>query len=422
MADLTRTISLRSGRPVLVYVKPHRGATIQRLLGIAARGVKAFDWYDDESGRSGMNGQSDKIDRNLRNQGKAARLLGAAEDVLYDAMRVPERSEVAFLSANRVNGSAAHFQDAKWVWTALQHDGVVVDVIDEGLIERGDLSGRKVLYLVGVGLRQKAFETVREWVRKGGTLWTDICGMSSNEFGQAIVGVEELTGQKTHAPALWGTDPGYKATKLEEFGGTEKGKPYEAPANAVIELKPAVGDGQAKAAIGREKLNAEGAEILATFADGAPAVIGRHVGQGRVFVVGTYAGLAYSEKVRREDFDMSADFFATARRLVSFAAAQAVTARPAIASVPTVETALVRNGPDAALCLMNWTYRATTNGAAHVPAQSLRVALPAIAGAAQVISSAGRAVSIQADGKGSTLLIDRLDEGDTIVLRGTRWQ
>jgi hypothetical protein len=431
MADITRTISRKNGQPVLVYVKPHRGATAQRLLGIAARGVTAFDWYDDETGRRGFSGQDERIDRNLRTQGDAARLLGFAEEVLYDARRVPDRSEVALLNPRTAFigvTSRPDFQDAIWVWTALRHDGVAVDVIDERLVEAGDLEGRKALYLVGGALRQRSFEVIRDWVRRGGVLWTDFGGPANNEFRRPIAGIEELTGLKSRAPEAWGTDPGYHSTALAKFGGLQKGVEYAAPAQAAVTLLGSLAPGQATAAIAREPVSAEGSELLAAFADGKAAAVLRKVGQGRVYVVGTHAGLSYSEKVRREDYDMTADFDASARRLISCAALQCAASRPVICAVPNVETVLVQNGPDMAVYLMNWAYAATpvvVDGKtvlrpALQRAEKVSLEFPGLRGARKVEAASGHATAAASGEKGLAVTLDRLDAADVIVLRGVR--
>lgn len=421
MADFTRAIRGGSDRMELVYVKPHRGATIQRLLGIAARGVTRFDWYDDETGRKYPNGQSEKGDRNLRTQGTAARILAAAENVVYEARRVPELAEVCLTTPRTTavvsDNNRAMFQDAKWIWTALRHDGVTVDILDENMIENGALKGRKVLYLCGIGVRQKTFEVVRDWVMKGGVLWTDIGGLSSNEFRQAIAGAAELTGQTNYAPEIWGADPGYGATRLEPFRGLARDTPYAAPQQASMTLSAAIGGGALQAAIGRVTLNSEGAESLASFADMRVAAIRRPVGKGAVYVVGTYAGLTYSAKVRRDDFNMRTDFDPVARKLITCAALGAGVVRSAVAADPLVETVLVRNDSAHGLYLVNWAYAAATNGYSHLPLQSLRVELAGLSGVKSALSSAGNKVRLEAGGTSTTVVLDRLAEGDIIILK-----
>jgi hypothetical protein len=451
LATITQNISQRHDLPVHVYVKPHRGAPTQRLFAVLSRGVKSICWYC--YGPPYMKGDEFTAPDNeplMLEVGEAVRMVAEAESIAYGAERVPKQAEVALVyprtpfNLRRGAGSTNHFQDAKWVYLALVHEQAPVDVIGEAMIEEGGLKGRKALYLVGSHLRRKSAEIVRDWVKSGGTLWTDIEGLSRDEFDQISETGQELTGQKNRAIELWGADSGYKATRIEPFVGQNK-QPYRAPEFASITLRgmgvlPMDNHGQdaratsenkspagnVTAAVGREILLSDGAEILGTFADGKPALIRRKVGAGQVFVVGTFAGLAYSEKVRRADYDMARDLEAPSRRLIAFAALEAGVNRPAIASDPLVETALVRNGKDAALYLMNWRYRGETSQGAkgrpsprdvRVPAANVRIALPPLRQVAAVQSAGGNRINLVQGQNGLSVVIEQLDAGDILLFR-----
>lgn len=438
LADITKSIGLANGVPVHVYIKPHRGAPTQRLLACASRGARSFCWYNYGPPYA----QGDEYTGPAREPlmmevARAVRLLAQAEDISYDGRWLPEKAPVALLypitsfNLRRGIGHTDHYQDAKWVWTALRHDQIPVDVLSESLIEKGALEGRKVLYVVGAHVRGPAARAILDWVRKGGILWTDAEGLSRNELDQVTSDTVELTGQKAPAVTFWGHDPGYHATALDGFNGTEKGKSYEAPAFAAITPQPALGaTGPIAAAIGRQALDPAGAEILARFADNAPALIRRKVGSGQVWVAATFAGLAYSEKVRRKDFDMSADFSPAQRRLIT-CAVPADASRVAVASIPTVEATLSTRGNEAALFLANWTCKAellpSTDPKAKpayrsklIPVEKVRIELPALAAAAQARSAAGNKASVTREGARLVVTLDKLDAGDIILLSGAQ--
>jgi len=432
LAAITQTIGRRHNLPVHVYVKPHRGAPTQRLFAVLSRGVKSVCWYC--YGPPYMKGDEftgPAQEPLMLEVGRAARMVAQAEDITYNAESVPKQADVALVyprtSYNLRRGIAStnHFQDAKWVFLALAHEHVPVDVISEAMIEESGLKGRKALYLIGSHVRQKSAEAILEWVKQGGTLWTDIEGLSRDEFDQLSAAGQELTGQKNRAIELWGADPGYKATRIEPFVGQNK-QPYRAPDTAAMTLKSKSLAGAVAAAVGREVLSADGAENLGSFADGKPAAVRRKVGAGQVFVVGTFAGLAYSEKVRRADYDMARDFDPSARRLVTFAALDADARRPAIASDPLVETALVRSGADAALYLMNWRYRGEMAETADrrraprdvpVPAADLRIDLQGMRSASAVQSAGGNAVRLIQGEKGPSVVVEKLEAGDILLFR-----
>ena len=438
LSEITKSIGRANGVPVHVYIKPHRGAPTQRLLACASRGARSFCWYN-YGPPYGMGDEFTSTHREplMMEVARAVRLLAQAEDVSYDGRWLPEKAPVALLypitsfNLRRGIGHTDHYQDAKWVWTALRHEQVPVDVLSESLIEKGSLDGRKALYVVGAHVRGATVRVILDWVKKGGILWTDAEGLARNELDQVTPDAVELTGQKAPAVTFWGHDPGYHASGLGGFNGTEKGKSYEAPAFAAITAQPALGiAGPMKAAIGRQALDTAGAEVLARFSDGSPALIRRKVGAGQVWVAATFAGLAYSDKVRRQDFDMTTDFDAAQRRLVT-CAVPADAPRVAVASSPTVEAALSMRGNEAALFLANWAYKTElvppTDPKAQptyrpklVPAEKLRVEIPALTAAAQARSAAGNKAALAREGARVVVTLDKLDAGDVILLSGVQ--
>lgn len=437
LASITQSIERRHGQPVHVYVKPHRGAPIQRLLATASRGARSFNWYN--YGPPYLQGDEftgPAAEPLMMDVARAARILGAAEQVVHEACHEQPRAPVAILfprtthDMRRGIGHTNHFQDVKWVWTALVHDHVPVDVVSETMVAAGDLEGRRALYVVGSHVPADAQRAIAAWVRAGGALWTDIEGLARDEYGRPAAEGALLTGQKKPQVELWGRDPGYKASALDPFAGSEKGA-YAAPEFArIVPAAAATGDA-VTAAVGRQPLDADGAEVLARFADGKPAAIRRTVGAGTVHVVGTFAGLAYSEPVRRADYDMSRDFQAARRALVTCAVPPDRVPRPAACESPLVETAVVRRGGDAAVFLMNWAFRAVEEQAIDktgktvaktrprlVPVEKLEVFLPGIPRVGSATSSArGRVTATPRDG-GTVLALDRLEAGDIILLGG----
>lgn len=428
LADITRAISKEHGVPVHVYIKPHRGAPTQRLLSLAARGIKSFNWYN--YGPPYLQGDEYTAPKNtdlMLEVASASRLLASAEDVLYDAKRVPEYSSVALLyprtSFNLTRGfdSTNHFQDAKWVWTALKHNHVTVDLIDEEMINQGILKHCKVLYVVGSHIREDAARHILEWVKQGGILWTDLAGFSRNERNTASPSGIELTGQSKRFAEVWGTDPGYKATELGRLLPRKGLQAYKAPDNALISLKSPL-QGSFPASVAREELDASGAEILARFGDSKPAAIRRTLGKGRVYVIGTFAGLSYSDRVRRNDFDMSADFDPVIRSLISIAISEGTEgrrSRPVTANNPLVEASLSRNGRNAIIILSNWGFRRNSNAEAPslIDGKEIVLEIHVISSWSTVESASGSRVAANKTPQGLKLNLDRLGPGDILIIK-----
>lgn len=437
LADITRTISREHALPVHAYIKPHRGAPTQRLLALTARGIKSFNWYCyGPPYARGDEFTSPKRTELMIEVAAASRLVAKAEDVIYDSKRVPEQSSVALLyprtsfNLTRDFGSTNHFQDAKWVWTALKHNQVMVDVLDEELIEQGALKKYKTLYVVGSHLREATAASILKWVNQGGTVWTDIAGFSRNERDLPSPSGRSLTGQADHRADYWGADPGYRITELGSFRPKKGAKEYRPPAYATIDLLAPL-QGSFPAAVARTALDASGGDILARFRDNKPAVIRRAVGKGRVFILGIFAGLSYSEKVRQTDFDMRTDFDPIIRNLITVAipgGKDGRSAQPVMSDNPLIEATLVSNGKHAAIILSNWGFRkaevagkARATGqrepASLIEARDITLKVPLISSIETVESLSGQKVYASRTANGLLLKLTRLAEGDILLIR-----
>ncbi|HEV7405250.1 MAG TPA: hypothetical protein VGO11_20065 [Chthoniobacteraceae bacterium] len=366
LGDIGRGIAARHELPMGSLVKPHRGAPAQRMLTLVARGVRAFEWYTygPDYAKGDSFSQSPEL---LERVAHAAQFLGRGEDFLYGA-KFEQEPEVAFVSprASEIwgRGSAiglTAFEDAKWVYLALAHAHVPVAILSEQQLAEGKLDRFKVLYVVGPNLRRDAAAQIEAWVRKGGTLWTDALGLSRDEANQPATALNEMFGLGERKLESWGSVEPYKATSFTPM--VEK----EVPAGAAFEFRGA----KLQASIGREALEGKGIEPLATFADGKAAVARHAHGKGEVIAAGFWAGLTYSAKVRRADYDMHADFDPALRALI---AEPAVSRKLALEiSEPLVEAVPLENKGRHGIALMNWAYASSAGKESPVPAENVRI-------------------------------------------------
>ena len=271
------------------------------------------------------------------------------------------------------------FEDAKWVYLALAHAHVPVDVLSEQQLAEGKLGPYKVVYVVGPNLRRDAAAKLAEWVRQGGALWTDALGLSRDEANQPAAGLEELFGPGQRRLQRWGSVPEYRATTLAPLGESD------VPAGAAFSWDaPAPwGKGKAQARIGRERLSPATGQVLALFADGDAAVVRRACGKGEVIRAALWAGLTYSAQVRRKDYDMRRDFDPALRALIAAPALARRVHRPVVPSDPLVEAVLLEKDGKRSIALMNWSYRSGPGArpgpeAMLQPARQLSVALAGI--------------------------------------------
>ncbi len=410
LADIGRGIALRHDMAQGCLVKPHRGAPAQRMLSVIARGTTAFEWYTygPDYSKGDSFSQSPEL---LEQVARAARFLGKAEPYLYGA-KFAGQPEVAFVTprsseiwSRATDLSLTTFENAKWVYLALKHAHVPLDILSEQQLAEGKLDRYKVIYIPGAHLRRDAASAVREWVRGGGTVWTDASGLSRDEANQPATTMNEMLGLADRQLESWGSCEAYHASDLK----------------ALTETNPTVGaeftweKASLHASIGREPLNPKSAEVLATFADGKPAVTRNRFGKGQAITAGIWSGLSYSAKVRRGDFDMRADFDAALRGLIAAPALERKVSRPAIPGDALVEAVALTKDGRRSIALMNWAYTKPTGDitkGALQPIENLRVELPGFANAKSVRSIQHGPLEISAGG----VIVPKLAEIDLLVI------
>lgn len=370
LADIARGICERHQLPMGVLVKPHRGAVAQRMLSVVSRGASVIEWYTygPDYAKGDSFSQSPQL---LEKVAKAARFLSANEAHLYGA-KPALPAQVAFCSprSSEIWGRAGDlgvtaFEDAKWVYLALRHANVPLDILSEQQLAEGKLETYKVLYVVGPNLRRDAGAALAKWVEAGGILWTDAMGLSRDEANQPAH--ESLTGFKDRKLQMWGTVPPYKATALQSF--VEKDPPVDADiVDRTGQRRPI--------AVGRELIEPnQKLHEFALFADKRWAGAWNQVGKGRVYLAAPFTGLTYSATVRRPDFDMSRDFEARHATLITFPITNEVLL-PVTVNVPVVEAVALRNNKGRSIALMNWGYKRTADkGETFLPVENLRITL-----------------------------------------------
>lgn len=438
LCDVGRVVSQAQKLQLGIYVKPHRGAPVQRALSAAARGASMIYWYT--YGPDYVKGDSFSPNPEaLEQASKAAHLLGKVEDVLYGAAWArpaevavvkPRSSEIWMRLSPDGAAWPAAWENAKWIYTALAHAHLPVDPLDEGMLAHSNLSRYKVIYVNGPNLTRAAAAKLAAWVQAGGTLYTSGWGLARDEANQPLEALRPALGlQARGQPEMWRTVGLYGGGSLGEFeAGKGSAVPGAAPADRVRITSGAPFDAAFDPVVGREVLQpAAGTDVLARFADGGAALTRHAYGKGQTYVAGFFPGLEYSARVRSDRFDMARDFDAGIRRFVAAPALAAV--QPVVdTSQPAVEGVLLRNPASGkrAVALMNWAYRVSAlrkSGARTspvitlVPFEGLKVTLRG-AGPVRSVRSAmlGKALPVAPAGDAVTITLPRLEEGDVLLL------
>ncbi|MHC4176314.1 MAG: hypothetical protein ACYSWU_02340, partial [Planctomycetota bacterium] len=436
LCDVQRVVAEKMGLARGIYIKPHRGAPIQRMLSAVSRGNTMIYWYT--YGPDYKKGDSFSQSREtLSLTSKAAHLLGKAEDALYGstwmvpaeiAVVKPETTQRWMNLAGTPPHLTAAWENAKWVYTALQHAHLPVDPIDEQILATEDLSKYKAIYVSGSHVTRAAAEPLARYVSDGGTLYTSGWGLARDEANQPLEIMEQVLGLRgRNEPEMWYQVQLYGATSLESY--TDRRYQLTAVPDGAKLLGGEIFEGSFDPVIGREKLDPAGdAEVLARFADGSAAAVRHRHGKGQAYVVGVFPGLEYSAAVRSTGYDMRHDFQSARRRLVA-APALALT-RPVVdVSDPLVEGVLLHNasGKRRAVTLANWAYRVSaiqedSRGrqrpvVSQVPVEDVKVT---IRGAGKVSRATScmldRRLKSTTSGETITVTLPRLEEGDVVLL------
>lgn len=412
LCDVGRSLSRFRNKRFGIYVKPHRGASMQRALSAAARGARMIYWYTYGPEWSKGDTFGNRLDAVI-NVGKTGRLLAAAEDVTYDAdWAVP--AEIALVRPNTSEylGNSAGWENGKWVYTALMHAHLPVDALDEVLLLKNDLSHYKVIYVSGSHIRGDAAAKLETWVKRGGTLYTCGGGLARNEANLPLTKLLPVLGLRTRDPVEhWADVKRYGATKLPPLRPHKQ----QPPASKVRLSGKAPFQGAFVPAVGREVLQpVDSAEVLAAYADGSAAVVKNGYGKGQAITVGTYAGLEYAnDAMQQKPYD------ADKRSYVAAPAAMGKATPVVDAAVPTVEGVLLkhRTSGKRAVILMNWSFK----GRQIIPAEGMTLKLRGLGE-----ETVARSIALHQDlpiirtRDTGVITLPRLLNGDILLLKDTK--
>jgi len=331
LCDVGRIHQEKLGTRFCIMIKPSRGAVVQRTLAALGRGVRMIYWYTYGPDWHHPDTFARDWER-LKTISRLARMIGDAEDRLYDARWAePARVAVVRPFTSAVFENNASWENGKWIYTLLQHLHIPVDPLDEGYLMSEDLSQYRVIIVSGSHLRRDTAEKLRAWVYQGGVLITSGGGLARDESDRPLHSLREVLGiSERTVPTLWGEVRRYGATTLAPISPVA-----EPPAGSFVLLEPEGGDFEL--AIGRERWQpSSDSEALGRYADGGVAILRHRFGRGWAVVFGYYAGLEYAADVMREDFDMARHFAPIKRATMDVVLRQAGVEPPIAISHPLV--------------------------------------------------------------------------------------
>lgn len=380
---------------------------VQKILTVVGSGGKAIKYFVFGPEYTFPGNCYSERSRVLPKMAEAHRMIGAAEDLLWpgvrpvspvailaprsaaawDAREIPPPLQIQDATNSSLNGSTVDYMAEVFdLYLALQHAGIPVEFVDEDGLTAEGVRPYRVVYVTEPNVPTEGQRALAEWTRDGGTLVT-VSGAAARDRYDEPCGVwSELTGlQEKARPRL--------------FVGDVK---------MLKEVAQGTGDSGEFTAFGvRSTLEKTEDGVKARFGDGAPAVLERPAGKGRVVHFSWMPGMSYARAASWPKDRLPEGFPEPVRRWIAWPVERAGVQPPVRCDRPFVEAPLLLSDRGAALTLLNWT-----NG--PLPAVKVEARVPF---AVKRVESVKRgALEFQAGGNGVSFSLP-LDAADIVLLR-----
>lgn len=265
-----------------------------QCIAHGAKGLHFYAWYPMttgiESGGFGLANLDGSPNDRTAAAGEVARLARLHKDLLGSARPAPAEAAICWdVHANSLWAAMRegwHYVPSRsyvGAYRALYEARVPADYVHADQIKEGLPARHRVLYLpFALALTQAAAEGMRDFAGRGGVVaaeartgWTDETG----QCGSAIpgLGLDELFGARERDCERVREDE----PVAMYVTGEHPLLPYLRPGDVI------------NGALFRQRLEAaDGAEVLAEFGDGSPAVVARRHGTGWAVLAGSLVSLA----------------------------------------------------------------------------------------------------------------------------------
>jgi len=290
--DLMRAAARDRGQIMGHYLIAHAGRKPWdiklKAASETARGVRIWknfsygvSWGSHEGGPTWRSHTWYSKPETWRANAEIVREIGGAEDLLLTA--AAKRAEAAILYSSSSDAwtskrNHAYGFNRMHTWMALAHAQIPVDFVAERQVERGGLAGYTVCYLSGPNLTRDAAQELSAWVRAGGVLFLSAGAASRDEFNRPLDAFDSLL------PA--------SREPLEELQRYLNSGAYV----HILQPKDSVSaeDSELEVLSVRQRQTLkDGAETLATFADGSPAIVRARASEGMIYSAGFLPALDY---------------------------------------------------------------------------------------------------------------------------------
>ncbi|MEZ5308385.1 MAG: hypothetical protein R2684_14665 [Pyrinomonadaceae bacterium] len=275
---------------------------------------------------------------------KINRAISLSEDVLLNSAVVSDRAAIVYSVSHDIwnPDREAAFSEKRLLWHALRHEQVQPDFIDETDLEKGMLVKYDVLFLTDEVLTRGASAEINEWVKHGGVLYISAGAATRDEFyDQFLPGF---------AKTVW-RSPAYSYSP-----GSYNERTTLASAKPLAKFRLDENSAPVNALGAKADLNQTG-ETFMKFTDGTPAGAVFQYGKGKIVALGVMPFLAYGQSADFKPETLSEKWKPEYREIIEMTLANTRLERNAVASVPVVETSLLKGRDAGALVLVNYTYQ-----------------------------------------------------------------
>jgi hypothetical protein len=355
-----RSAAERGGIAFGGYVVPRtagdrKDGILQKILSVVGHGGKAVEYFvfGPEYAFPG-NCYSENAGL-LTKMAEAHALIAKAEPMLWPGLA--PRSRVAILAPrsaqmwddlhasvamqiedaanNHLNRDTVDYMAEVFdLFLALQHANIPTDFIPEDDLTAAGLKPYRVVYITEPNVPAENQKSLVEWMRVGGTVVTVSGAAARDRFDQPC-------------------------DVLERAIGTVE-QPRERLLVADVASLKSIGTGNGVCgpftAIGaRGKLSSDGADGIARFDDGSPAVVRRTIGLGHAFCYGWLPGISYFRSSTKTQDKLPVGFSESMRRWITLPVEFAKVEMPVRLDAPLVESPVLLSSGGAAITLLNWT-------------------------------------------------------------------
>ena len=243
------------------YERLMRGCTIFNLYPYSPRGNEA-SWLDNT--------------KNAVSLAELHRDVAEVEDIIVGGKVLPAKTALVYPMSCMLWDRNA-FQKAVALYLAHLHAGIPMDIITEQDVVDGYGKDYRLLYLVGRNIRRDILPIIDTYVKNGGTV---VCSSPEirDPYDEKIENSSKLFGASS-----------MEIVQDEDIGRFAYEFKSKQPVDTVL-----WGNKEIKIYGQKSKIIPfSGAEVLANFSDGSPAIIRTKKGKGTVYLFGFAPGLSY---------------------------------------------------------------------------------------------------------------------------------